>query len=60
MSQCNRDCFNCMLRDCSVDTLSSEERKEIRERDNRYYNATGTGWMGSAKPTKTRRRKNYI
>ena len=42
MIKCNYDCFNCIYNDCIVNTASPSERKEIRERDNRYYNSTGS------------------
>lgn len=40
---CNRTCPDyCPYDDCILDTISPTERKEIRERDNRYYNTTGS------------------
>jgi hypothetical protein len=40
MSKCNHDCFNCTYDDCivGVTQISKEERKEIKERDKRYFN----------------------
>lgn len=53
--ECNRDCFNCILPDCRVNELLPEDRKEIRERDNRYYNVTTTsGSLVRQKPTRNK------
>lgn len=56
MSNCNRDCFNCIYDDCVVEELSDDERKEIRERDNRYYNAIETRGIIKQKPTRAKHR----
>lgn len=39
MARCNHDCFNCIYDDCIIETMSSEERNEIKERDKRYFDA---------------------
>ena len=38
---CNHNCFCCTHDDCIVSdkSISSAERAEIRERDNRYFNS---------------------
>ena len=36
---CDKDCFNCTEPDCTLDGLTQKDRKEIRERDNRYFNS---------------------
>ena len=58
MSKCNhKDCFTCPYKDCVVNDLTSEDRKEIRERDNRYYNVTTTsGSLVRQKPTRNKMR----
>ena len=56
MAQCNHDCFNCTYDDCVVNTLSSEDRKEIRERDNRYYNAIEAKGIIRQRPTRAKHR----
>lgn len=33
MSLCNRDCFNCNLKDCNLSGVSDEERALSKERD---------------------------
>ena len=42
MSKCNHDCFNCQYPDCVIETISPEERKEINERDKRYFTPVAT------------------
>lgn len=36
-SKCNHDCFNCTYDDCIIESISSKERKEIKERDKQYF-----------------------
>lgn len=55
-AKCNRDCFNCVYDDCIVDIASSAERKEIRERDNRHYNAIEAKYIIKQKPTRAKYR----
>ncbi len=60
MAKCNRDCFNCKYEDCIIEKASSEERKEIRERDNRYFKTnvmTGSVIRGATKHR--HHRENY-
>ena len=38
-TKCNHDCFNCIYDDCVIETISSEEREAIRERDKQYFTA---------------------
>lgn len=33
---CNRDCFNCIYKDCIVDGVLPGESKEIRLRDEKF------------------------
>ena len=37
MAKCNHDCFNCILPDCKVNTMTKEERKATKERDENYF-----------------------
>lgn len=37
MARCNHDCFNCIYDDCIIEKMSSAERKEVKERDRRYF-----------------------
>lgn len=55
MAKCKHDCFNCPYDDCIIETASSEELKEIRERDKRYFNEK-TGNVLKQKPTRARNR----
>lgn len=38
--KCDHDCFNCIFDDCVSNELTKEERKEIKERDARYFSLT--------------------
>ena len=58
--KCGRDCFNCPYEDCMVETASLEERKEIRERDNRYYNAIDAKGVVKQKPTRRKHRGRIV
>ena len=44
MAKCNRDCFNCIEKDCVLpdNYVSHEERKEIRQRDKMVFTPTVT------------------
>ena len=55
--KCNEDCFNCVHDDCIVDVLSSKDRKEITERDKRYFNS-GTVSL-QARPRKRKYRGGH-
>ena len=57
MVKCKYDCFNCPYEDCKIETASSAELKEIRERDNRFYN---TGKVVRLKPMLARKRSQYF
>ena len=39
MARCNNDCFNCIHDDCIISNISSKERREIKDRDTRYFGA---------------------
>ena len=57
MAKCkHNDCFSCPYEDCISDILSSEDRKEIRERDNRYYNAIEAKGIIRQRPTRAKHR----
>lgn len=60
MAKCNNDCFNCPYNDCIVNGITTEDRKEIRERDNRYYNAVSSNWIVNGRPTRARKRNYHI
>ena len=55
-SKCNHICFECTYYDCIEDSsiITPEERKEIRDRDDRYFNNVK---HLQQKPTRSRRRK---
>ena len=55
MAKCNRDCFNCIYDDCIIETASSKERKEIKMRDESYFNTLGSGIL-KQKPVRARHR----
>ena len=54
---CQEDCFNCIFEDCIVNTITSKDRKEITERDKRYYN-TGNVSL-KARPRKKKYRGGH-
>ena len=56
--RCKHDCFNCKFDDCVLpeDRLSLEERREIRERDNRYFNAIEAKGVVKQRPNRKRQR----
>jgi hypothetical protein len=55
-TKCKHDCFNCPYDDCKIETASSEERKEIRERDNRYYNSIESKGVVKQRPNRAKHR----
>lgn len=55
MKKCNHDCFHCIHDDCIIESISAEERIEIKERDKRYYDAIDSQSIIKARP----RRKKY-
>lgn len=59
MKKCNRDCFNCIYDDCVIGTLSSKERKEIKERDKSIMSY---GSVVKARPINRRQKvsRNYF
>lgn len=59
MAKCNRDCFNCQFEDCVVDTMSSEERIETKERDKIFISSRTYGSLVKARPTRASRKHAY-
>lgn len=52
MAKCGYDCFNCPYDDCKIEKASSAELREIRERDDRFFN---TGKVIKQKPNRARK-----
>lgn len=57
--KCNHDCFNCIFDDCIVETISSEERAEIRERDKQMFTEMPTRVI-RAKPGRVKNRNKMM
>ena len=53
MAKCERNCFNCLLDDCHVNSISKKERMELKERDFNYFES---GIVIKQKPRKSRLR----
>ena len=60
--RCKHDCFNCRFNDCVIDekNISLEERREIRERDSRYFNAIEANGVIKQRPTRRKHRGRRI
>ena len=57
MAKCNHNCFECTYDDCILDDkeITSVERMEIRQRDNRYFNSIESRAIIKQKPTRARK-----
>lgn len=59
MAKCKRDCFNCLFEDCIVDSMSSEERHQEKERDQKFSNICFYESIAKARPLRAKNRKRY-
>lgn len=61
MKKCDHNCFECKYDDCIIENMSSEERKEISDRDKRYFNSISTtGSVVKARARRCKYRGNYV
>lgn len=37
--KCDENCFSCIYDDCIMNGITARDRKEIRDRDSRYFDA---------------------
>lgn len=56
MPKCKHECFECPYDDCIVNDITSEERKEIKERDKNF---TNYGHVLNAIPNRASKRRKY-
>ena len=54
MATCNRDCFNCLKPDCTVNTMSKKERRDVKKRDANYFNTGSVMIIHSSGKAKNR------
>lgn len=59
MAKCKRDCFNCKYDDCIVESITLEERTEIRERDKKLISQLNYGSLAIARPSKAKNKRKY-
>lgn len=59
-AKCNHKCFECPYDDCIVETITLEERKEIRERDSRYFCASESKSIVKQKPGLAKHKGRYV
>ena len=61
MSKCDRNCFSCKYDDCiiSYSDISSKERYEIREIDERLAFQSNCGSIAVGKNRKSRNKRKY-
>lgn len=60
MVKCNHNCFECPHDDCIIETMSSEERKELRERDIMYFNADTSGSVVKQRARRAKYKGRYV
>ena len=60
MAKCNRDYFNCIHDDCvvSLTDISREERKDIKERDKRYFDEMDARTIIKQRPVRAKSRNS--
>lgn len=56
MPKCKHNCFECPYDDCIVNDITSDERKEMKERDKKF---TDYGSVIKARPQKANHRKKF-
>ena len=58
--KCKHRCFECPYEDCLVEGISSEERKEIRERDENYFIPLGAKSIVKQRPGRAKHRGKIV
>lgn len=59
MTKCNQNCFECPYEDCIVEGILPSDRVEIKQRDDRYFNASELKTIIQQKSQKARKRKSF-